>query len=76
MTALNASRDKGPIGAFYARLVAKGKPVFVALVAVMRRVLRAAWVIAARREPWNPALFAPKATKTLNVATGCEAATG
>jgi transposase len=60
MVALTASRQKGPVREFYERLTARNKPAFVAQVAVMRRMLRVAWVLMVKRTSWDPALFAPR----------------
>lgn len=60
MVALSASRGTGPVAAFYARLKEKKKPAFVAHVAVMRRMLRVAWVLLVRKVTWDGSMFAPR----------------
>ena len=60
MVALTASRMQGPVRDFYERLTSKNKPAFVAHVAVMRRMLRVAWVLLVKQTTWNPDLFAPR----------------
>jgi transposase len=64
MVALTASRD-GAVGAFYTRLNAT-KPPFVAHVAVMRRLLRVAWVVLVRNTMWDETLFLPRSPKVTN----------
>lgn len=58
MVALTAARS-GAVGAFYERLRAT-KPAFVAHVAVMRRMLRVAWVVLVKHTTWDETLFAPR----------------
>lgn len=60
MPAVSASRGTGVVGELYLRLVGKGKPAFVAHVAVMRRLLRICWVVMTRQVQWDPTLFAPR----------------
>lgn len=62
MVALNAVRD-AEVGAFYRRLIERKKPFFVAQVAVMRRMLRVAWVLLVRKKTWDGSLFAPRAPR-------------
>jgi transposase len=44
--------------AFYRRLIAKGKEPKVALVACMRKLIVILNILIARRQKWNPALYA------------------
>jgi len=55
MAALSAIRDRQkPLGAFYQRLVAAGKPFKVAITAVMRKLLTILNAMARDNQPWNP----------------------
>jgi transposase len=63
LPAMSAASHCPEVKALYDRLIAKGKPAFVAVVAVMRRLLRIAWVLIQRGETWNPSKFAPRAPK-------------
>ena len=56
MASLSAIRYNPVIGAFYARLVAKGKPAQVALVACMRKLLTILNAMARDGRNWNPQL--------------------
>ncbi len=47
-------RRQGPLWAFYDRLRRRGKPTFVALVALMRRLLVILNAILRDRTPWMP----------------------
>ena len=47
-------RQQGPLWAFYDRLRRRGKPTFVALVALMRRLLVILNAILRDRTPWMP----------------------
>jgi transposase len=58
MASLSAIRYNPVIGAFYARLVAKGKPAQVALVACMRKLLTILNAMARDGRKWNPQLAA------------------
>jgi transposase len=53
MAALSASRYNPVLSALYARLVERGKPKIVALVAVMRKLLTVLNAIARSRRPWT-----------------------
>lgn len=66
MVALTAARDAGAVKAFYDRLIARNKPTFVAQVAVMRRMLRVAWVLLVRKSTWDEALFAPRGSRVVD----------
>jgi transposase len=57
--ALGGIRGRNPLRTFYDRLVAKGKPKKVALVACARKVLTWAWAIFTSNTPFDPARFAP-----------------
>jgi len=54
MAAVAAARCDPDIGAFYRRLVGKGKPHNVAIVAVMRKLAAAANTVLKRNAPWIP----------------------
>lgn len=55
MAALTWTRHKrGPLWEFYHRLRQRGKPTFVALVALMRRLLVILNAILRHRTPWDP----------------------
>lgn len=56
MAALTARRFNAPLKLFYERLRARGKPVKVALVAVMRKLLGILRSIAQRGTPWKAQL--------------------
>jgi transposase len=60
MGALGALRGVNPVRAFYQRLVARGKPKRLALVAAARKVLAWAWAVFISGEPFD-------ATKTVKV---------
>jgi transposase len=53
MAALTATKHNQPLKSFYQRLLAKGKPKKVALIAVMRKLLITLNVIAKTRKPWT-----------------------
>ncbi len=52
MAALVATKYNEPLKLFYPRLLAKGKPKKVALVAVMRKLLVTLNVIARSKQKW------------------------
>jgi transposase len=56
MAALTATRHNAPLKMYYQRLKAKGKPMKVALVAVMRKLLGVLHSIALRGTPWKAQL--------------------
>jgi transposase len=59
MACLGAATRHNPVlKAFYRRLIAKGKPAKVALVACMRKLICILNTMIARRQKWNPALYA------------------
>jgi len=55
MAAVTASRHNPVLAPFYARLIAAGKPVKVALVAVMRRLVVYANAVLRSGQPWKGA---------------------
>jgi transposase len=56
MGAWTASRSKTALGEFYRRLLAKGKPPKVALIAVAHKMLTLANAIVRNGQPYDPAL--------------------
>ena len=56
MAALSAKRYNPVLKAFYERLLERGKPKKVALIAVARRLLVIMNAIARDNQPWNPSL--------------------
>jgi transposase len=58
MAALTASRHSTPVNAFYLKLLAKGKPKKVALVACMRKLLTAINSMLRNDTEWMPYKFA------------------
>jgi transposase len=70
MPALTAARHSPAVSSWYSSLVARDKLPLVAQVAVMRRLLRVAWVLTVRRAVWSDELFRPKqrATRAANLA--------
>ncbi|MGH9693273.1 MAG: IS110 family transposase [Bryobacteraceae bacterium] len=57
MACLGAATRHNPVlKAFYRRLIAKGKPPKVALVACMRKLIVILNIMIARRQRWNPGL--------------------
>lgn len=58
MAAVTASRHNPILKPFYERLIAKGKPVKVALVAVMRRLVVFANAVLRSGQPWQAAIAA------------------
>ena len=58
MAALTASRHNPPLAAFHKRLLARGKPAMVALVATARKLLTALNAILKHRRAWVPQLMA------------------
>jgi transposase len=61
MPALCAARFEPSVRGFYERLLARNKPKFVAITAVMRRILRVLWVLLLRKSTFDGARFAPPA---------------
>ena len=55
MAARAAARSKSPLGAFYKRLIAAGKPPKVATVALMRKMLVTLNAMIRDNEPWKHA---------------------
>jgi transposase len=56
MGALSAVHGHNPLNTFYERLVGRGRPKKVAVVAAARKLLTWAWVLFRRQDTWNPAL--------------------
>lgn len=54
MAATSAAHHNPPLASFYQRLLSKGKPAKVALVAVMRKLLTLLNAISRTRQPWLP----------------------
>jgi transposase len=59
MSALVAVRHDPHLGTFYQRLVGRGKPALVALVAVMRKLLHAVHALCHRPQPWCGSRLCP-----------------
>ena len=55
MGALSAVHGRNPLHIFYERLVGRGKPRKVAVVAAAHKLLTWAWTIFVRQTTWNPA---------------------
>jgi len=64
MLALEAVRHSPAVSDRYNQLVARGRKKSIAQVAVMRRLLRVAWVLTLRRTPWNEDLFRTRGRST------------
>lgn len=58
MGALSAVHGHNPLHTFYERLVGRGKPRKVAVVAAARKLLTWAWVLFSRQTTWDPTLHA------------------
>jgi transposase len=58
MGALSAVHGHNPLHTFYERLVGRGRPRKVAVVAAARKLLTWAWILFSRQAIWNPALHA------------------
>lgn len=56
MGALSAVHGNNPLHTFYQRLVGRGRPKKVAVVAAARKLLTWAWVLFSRQDSWNPDL--------------------
>ena len=61
MPALVAAKHSPAVAAWYHQLLDRNKLPLVAQVAVMRRLLRVAWVLMVRRQTWCDDLFRPRA---------------
>ena len=57
MPAVVAAHTNANVSAYYQKLLAKGKPKMVALVAVMRRLLHALWGMLHHRQEWDGERF-------------------
>jgi transposase len=64
MPALTAARHSPAVSSWYGSLIARDKIRLVAQVAVMRRLLRVAWVLTVQRANWSDELFRPKPRAT------------
>ncbi len=64
MSALGGKRGHNCLRAFFDRLVGRGKPKKVALVACMRKVLIWAWAVFRQQTPFDPDRAAPPAHPT------------
>lgn len=64
MAALSASTHNEPLKAFYQRLLKKGKPKKLALIAVARKLLTILNDMARRDEAWNPQQYQLAPNKT------------
>ena len=58
MGALSAVHGRNPLHIFYERLVGRGKPRKVAVVAAAHKLLTWAWTLFLRQTTWNPAFHA------------------
>ena len=56
MAAVTASRHNPVLKSFYERLIAKGKPAKLALVALMRRLVVFANAVLRSGQPWKGAV--------------------
>jgi transposase len=56
MAAVTASRHNPVLKSFYQRLIAKGKPAKLALVALMRRLVIFANAVLRSGQPWKGAV--------------------
>ena len=61
LPAMVAARYEPAVREVYERLVGRNKLKMVAIVAIMRRLLVALWVMILREQPFDPAKFGPKA---------------
>lgn len=64
MSALGGVRGQNPLREFYQRLVGRGKPKMVALVAAARKLLGWAWAVFVHQTTFDPSKAAPKLTAT------------
>lgn len=62
--ALGGVRGKNPLREFYQRLVGRGKPKVVALVAAARKILCWAWAVFQHKTTFDPAKATPKPVPT------------
>jgi transposase len=58
MGALSAVHGHNPLHTFYERLVGRGRPRKVAVVAAARKLLTWAWILFSRQTTWDPTLHA------------------
>lgn len=64
MGALGGVRGKNPLREFYQRLVGRGKPKVVALVAAARKILCWSWAVFQHETTFDPVKATPKAAPT------------
>lgn len=64
MPAVVAAKHSPAVTAWYHKLLDREKLPLVAQVAVMRRLLRVAWVLTVRRQTWSDELFRPRCDAT------------
>ena len=57
MATLTARHANPSLKPFYERLIERGKPKMVAIVATMRKLLTLLNAMARSRQPWNPQLM-------------------
>lgn len=62
--ALGGVRGNNPLRTFYQRLVGRGKPKLVALVAAARKLLTWAWAVFRRQALFDAARITPAASST------------
>ena len=71
MACMGAATQHNPVlKAFYDRLIAKGKPKKVAIVACMRKLIGILNVMIARGETWDPKRYAGSADERADLALG------
>lgn len=66
LPAVTAARSNRAVQTWYEALRGRGKPAFVAHVAVMRRLLRTAWTVMVRKTTWDEQLFLPRVRSAAN----------
>ena len=59
LSAVTVTRLKNPLGEYYRRLVAAGKPKKVALIALARKILRTCFAVLRSGTPFDPAYQRP-----------------
>ena len=59
MSAVTVSRLPNPLGAYYRRLIASGKPKKVALIALARKLLRICFAVLKTAQPFDPVYQRP-----------------
>ena len=63
LPAMATARFSPAMKDWHEKLLARGKPKMVTLVAVMRRLLRISWVLYLRRRPWDEQAVRPQAAR-------------